>query len=63
MDKKVIISTKSDDYVNTTIRIDKDVLNKYDEIAAKSKRSRNEIIGIALKYALDFLEIEEKEEN
>lgn len=63
MDKKVIISTKSDDYVNTTIRIDKDVLNKYDDIAAKSKRSRNEIIGIALKYALDFLEIEEKEEK
>ena len=44
-----------------TIRIDKTIQEKYNELSAKTNRSRNELIGMALQYALDHMEIQGRE--
>lgn len=45
--------------VTTTIRVDKSILNFYDDLAQKTNRSRNELIGLALDYAKDKIIVEE----
>ena len=47
--------------VTMTIRIDRALQEKYNELSAKTNRSRNELIGMALQYALDNMEIKGKE--
>ncbi len=60
MDKKFIVRPKSeDDKVIMTIRIEKELQEKYDDLAGKSNRSRNELICMALRYALENLEFAE----
>ncbi len=59
MDKLVIIP-KDDKYVTMTIRIERSVQEKYGELAARTGRSRNELIGMALQYAIDNMEVREK---
>lgn len=58
MNNKFVIRPKSEDNekVIMTIRIDKELQEKYDELAGKSNRSRNELICMALRYALENLE-------
>jgi predicted transcriptional regulator len=47
-----------------TIRIDSETNKKLDELAIKSKRSRNELINMSLRYAFENLEfIEEQDEK
>ena len=41
-----------------TIRVDKTILDFYDDLARKTNRSRNELIGLALDYAKDKIKIE-----
>ena len=38
-----------------TIRLDRELQEEYDELAAKSGRSRNELMCKALRYALNNL--------
>lgn len=45
--------------VTTTIRVDKSILDFYDDLAGKTNRSRNELIGLALDYAKDKIIVEE----
>lgn len=45
--------------VTTTIRIDRSILDFYDDLAGKTNRSRNELIGLALDYAKDKIIVEE----
>ena len=45
--------------ITMTIRIDKTLQEEYNSLAAKTNRSRNELIGMALRYALDHMEIQE----
>lgn len=45
--------------VTTTIRVDKSILDFYDDLAQKTNRSRNELIGLALDYAKDKIIVEE----
>ena len=45
--------------VTTTIRVDKSILDFYDDLAGKTSRSRNELIGLALDYAKDKIIVEE----
>ena len=52
-----IITPKEDKTVTMTIRIDKELQEQYNRLAVKSNRSRNELIGMALKYALDHMEL------
>lgn len=43
-----------------TIRIDRALQEKYNDLSIKTNRSRNELIGMALQYALDNMEIKGK---
>ena len=52
-----IVRPKNDeDKVIMTIRIEKELQEKYDDLAGKSNRSRNELVCMALRYALENLE-------
>jgi len=61
-DEKLTIRQKmprgEDDYKVFSIRIRKDTVEEIEEIAAKTRRSRNELIGTLLKFALQIYEIE-----
>ncbi len=59
MDKFIIVP-KEEKAVTMTIRIDKTVQEQYNELSAKTNRSRNELINLALQYALNNMEIKEK---
>ncbi len=50
--------TKRTEPVMFTIRIDRSLVDFYDELAQKTNRSRNELIGMALDYAKDKIKIE-----
>ena len=58
---KLVIIPKEDESVSMTIRIDRSLQEKYNELSAKTNRSRNELIGMALRYALENMEIQDKE--
>ena len=60
MDKFIVV-LKEDKVVTMTIRIDRTIQEKYTKLSAKTNRSRNELIGMALQYALDHMEIKEME--
>ena len=51
-----VIEPKEDKTVTMTIRIEKELQEKYTNLSDKTNYSRNELIGRALKYALDNLE-------
>ena len=57
--EKFIAVPKEDKAVTMTIRIDRTLQEKYNELATKTNRSRNELIGMALQYALDNMEIQD----
>ncbi|WP_294497319.1 CopG family transcriptional regulator [uncultured Gemmiger sp.] len=54
---KFIITPKEDRTVIMTIRIDRTLQEAYTALAARTNRSRNELICMALQYALDHMEI------
>ena len=56
--EKLIITPKEDKAVTMTIRIDKTLQDKYNELSARTNRSRNELICIALPYALEHMELQ-----
>lgn len=49
---KFIVTPKEDKTVTMTIRIDRTLQEKYNDLSAKTNRSRNELINMALQYAL-----------
>lgn len=53
---------REDKSVNMSLRIDKELQAKYDEWALKTNRSRNELMCMALAYALDNIECIDEEE-
>ena len=61
MDDKFIVTPKEDKTVTMTIRIDRTLQEEYNELSAKTNRSRNELISIALRYALDNMIIKDEE--
>lgn len=58
MDESINISKRTQS-VMFSIRVDKSILDYYDDLAAKTNRSRNELIGIALEFAKDKFNITE----
>ncbi|MDR0838775.1 MAG: ribbon-helix-helix domain-containing protein [Oscillospiraceae bacterium] len=56
MDKKFIVGTKNEPAVTMTIRIDAEDNAKLEAAALKSGLSRNKIINMAIKFALENLE-------
>lgn len=59
--EKFVIIPKEDKAVTMTIRIDRTLQEAYNALSVKTNRSRNELIGMALQYALDHMEIKEKD--
>lgn len=58
--EKLIITPKEDKSVTMTIRIDRVIQEQYNDLSARTNRSRNELINMALQFALDHMEISEK---
>ena len=50
--------TKRTEPVMFTIRVDKSIVDFYDELSRKTNRSRNELIGMALEFAKDKIKVE-----
>ena len=57
--EKFIITPREDKSVTMTIRIDRTIQERYNELSARTNRSRNELIGMALQYALDHMEVKD----
>ena len=55
--EKFIITPKEDKTVTMTIRIDRALQEECNELSLKTNRSRNELISMALRYALDNMEL------
>ncbi len=58
--EKFIITPKEDKTVTMTIRIDRALQEEYNNLSANTNRSRNELISMALQYALDNMELKDK---
>ena len=59
--EKFVVIPKEDKAVTMTIRIDRALQEAYNDLSARTNRSRNELIGMALQYALDNMEIKDKD--
>ena len=57
---KFIITPKEDKTVTMTIRIDRALQEEYNDLAAITNRSRNELISMGLRYALDNMELQDE---
>lgn len=57
MINKFIVTPKEDRSVTMTIRIDRTLQEKYTNLADRTNRSRNELISMALRYALENMEL------
>ena len=61
MINKFIVTPKDDRSVTMTIRIDRTLQEKYNDLSARTNRSRNELISMALRYALASMEVQEEQ--
>ena len=57
--EKFIITPKEDRTVTMTIRIDRELQEEYNKLSVKTNRSRNELISMALQYALNHMELKD----
>ncbi len=57
MGRKFIIMPKDDENVIMSIRIERRIQAGFDKLARESGRSRNELINMALDYALENAKI------
>ena len=55
--EKFIITPKEDKAVTMTIRVDRELQEKYTALSAQTNYSRNELINMALRYALENMQI------
>lgn len=62
MEKKLVIQPQrySGETTVTSMRVPKEMLNEIDAIARDTGRTRNEILMLAIEFALDNLVISEK---
>ena len=59
MDRKFVVTPKTERSVTVTVRIEMETYQRLEEHVTKSGRSRNELINKAIKFALDNLEFTE----
>ena len=50
--------TKKTEPVMFTIRVDKSIVDFYDNLAKETNRRRNELIALALEFAMDKIRVE-----
>ena len=63
MKEKLIIEKKlkgEDGYKTFSIRIKDETIEKLEELAKKSNRSRNDLINMLLDYAIKYAEVKEE---
>lgn len=60
---KFVIEPKEEKAVTMTIRIERVLQERYNILSAQTNCSRNELIGMALQYALDHMEIKDSVET
>ena len=58
---KFVVTPREDKTVTMTIRIDRALQEEYNDLSAKTNRSRNELISMALKYAIDHMELKDED--
>lgn len=58
---KFVIVPKEDKHVTMTIRIERELQEEYNKLSQRTNRSRNELIGMALRFALENMEVQDKE--
>ena len=56
--EKFIVKKLGDSTETVTVRLDGILLSEYDDLAKQTNRSRNELMVMALQFALDNLVIE-----
>ncbi len=63
-DDKLVIRPKrakgDDGYKTFSVRVREDIVQRIDEISVQTGRSRNELIGTFLEYAVDRCTVESK---
>lgn len=63
-DDKLVIHPKrakgDDGYKTFSVRVREDIVQRIDEISVQTGRSRNELIGTFLEYAVDRCTVESK---
>ena len=57
--EKFVVTPREDKSVTMTIRIDRTLQERYNDLSARTNRSRSELIGMALQYALDHMELKD----
>lgn len=59
-EEQLVITRKrgDDGYRVFSFRVREDIVNRIDEISSESGRSRNEVIGLLLEFAVDRCRIE-----
>ena len=57
--EKFVITPKEDSTDTMTIRLDRELQEQYNQLSIRTNRSRNELISMALRYALDNMELKE----
>lgn len=55
--KEILTISKKTNPVMFTIRVDQTIVDYYDKLAGETNRSRNELIAMALEFAMDKIEI------
>lgn len=56
-DNEKLAISKRTQPVMFSIRVDKTIIDYYDKLAAETNRSRNELISMALEFAMNKIEI------
>ena len=59
---KFVITPKEEKSVAVTVRIDRRLQEAYDKLSARTNRSRNELMGMALQFAIENMEVQEKKQ-
>lgn len=57
--KETLKITKRTNPVMFTIRVDQSIVDYYDKLAGETNRSRNELISMALEFAMNRIEVKE----
>ncbi|MBQ8892883.1 MAG: CopG family transcriptional regulator [Clostridia bacterium] len=66
MDEKLVISKKlkgDDGYKTFSVRLPQETVERLDQLAAETHRSRNDLIKVLLNYALDHSVAEENRDT
>lgn len=57
-ESKILKISKKTQPVMFSIRVDKTIVDYYDKLASETNRSRNELISMALEFAMDKIEVD-----